>query len=129
MSTARHLSLGAEGERLARDFLLKRGYRIVGQNLRLGGVEIDIIALDKKTAVLVEVKTRRSSEFGRPEEAVTQQKLSRLSAAAAVYARSHPEVKKIRLDVIAIVLADYPAKTRLRHYRGVGEDASLVNFD
>src|SRR6185369_11945449 len=129
MTTARHLSLGAKGEQLATEWLIKHGYKIVGRNLKLGGVEIDIVAGQGSVIILVEVKTRRSAEFGSPEEAVTATKLRRLSAAAAMYARQNPKVRQIRLDVIALILPlDPVAPKRLRHYRGVGEGEELVSF-
>ena len=129
MTQTPHLNFGAEGEQLAAKFLIKKGYKIIGRNLKIGGVEIDILAKYGKTVILVEVKTRHSEFFGAPELAVTDFKLKRLSRAAAFYARHQPNLP-IRLDIIAILKTGTGVgQTRLRHYKGVGETAELVSFD
>ena len=122
-----HLTTGVEGERLAKIYAEHLGWKIIGENVRLGHKEIDLIAKDKKTIVFLEVKTRRGDEFGTPEESVTKKKLHRLDAAIALYLRDHPEIKNIRLDVIAIT---YPlsghAKPKLKHIKGAAGKNPLV---
>ena len=63
---------GARGEDLAHRFLQKRGYRVVARNWRAedGSGELDLVAWDGPTLVVMEVKTRASTDFGLPEEAV-----------------------------------------------------------
>ncbi|MCR4324789.1 MAG: YraN family protein [Candidatus Curtissbacteria bacterium] len=63
-------NIGKIGEDAAVKFLQKNGYKIIEHNFRIRGGEIDIIAKDGKTLVYVEVKTRSTSAFGLPEEAV-----------------------------------------------------------
>lgn len=79
------LETGSSGEKIAVDFLLKKGYRILETNFRTRFGEIDVIALDKDLVVYVEVKTRSSRQFGLPEEAVGHRKLQHLLKAAAYF--------------------------------------------
>lgn len=67
-------SLGRSGEDVALRYLLRKKYKVVARHFRMFRGEIDIIAYDRKTLVFVEVKTRRSIEFGFPEESVTPAK-------------------------------------------------------
>lgn len=113
-------SLGAAGEEMACDYLRRHGYIILDRNLRLGQVEVDILARDGSTVVIVEVKTRSSDAFGRPEESVTPTKQRRLAQAAVAYSAAHPEAR-VRLDVISLLVTE-PGAGRLRHYKGIGED-------
>ncbi|MEE8424042.1 MAG: YraN family protein, partial [Thermodesulfobacteriota bacterium] len=71
-------STGAMGEELASKFLKKQGYKIVEKNFRTSLGEIDIIALDKGTITFVEVKTRKSTAFGYPQEAVGLKKQKKI---------------------------------------------------
>ncbi len=94
------LALGAEGEARAADFLERRGYRIVDRNVRAGGVELDLVARRGGLVVFVEVKTRRSRAFGRPEEAVDARKRARLVRGATVWLRGRRGVARARFDVV-----------------------------
>lgn len=68
------LSPGREGENLAVDYLLKKGYKILEKNFRCSFGEIDIIAKDGNFIVIVEVKRRMSDKYGEPEFAVNHKK-------------------------------------------------------
>ena len=93
--------LGREGEDRAAAYLEAAGYRIVQRNVRIEGVEVDLIARRGGTAVFVEVKTRRSRRLGAPEEAVDGRRQARLVRAAAGWLRSHGRgVRALRFDVI-----------------------------
>ena len=95
--------LGKWGERTARDFLEKRGYRIRETNYRCEQGEIDIVAEDGDCLVLVEVRSRRSTAFGSAKESLTQAKKERLVALAGAYAQAHADVPaQWRIDVVAI---------------------------
>ncbi|MEI6757857.1 MAG: YraN family protein [Chlorobium sp.] len=95
--------LGPEGERLAAEFLAKKGFRIIERNYRYHRNEIDIVARDGKTLCFVEVKTRFSSQTGHPVEAVTPQKQREIIKAARAYlAFCVEEECDCRFDVIAI---------------------------
>lgn len=93
------------GENLAANYLKKQGYKVLVQNYRIRGGEIDIIARHKDTLVFVEVKTRYSRSFGLPEEAITPKKLSFLQRAAQFYctARNVNNIQ-LRVDVVVIEL-------------------------
>ena len=81
--------LGQLGEKLACNFLKKKGYQIVDQNYRTRGGEIDIVAKDGDTLVFVEVKTRKSTAFGYPEEAIDERKCHKLAMTAECYLAEH----------------------------------------
>lgn len=117
-SLFRPLSLGQRGERLAAKHLRRLGYKIVarGDRSRLG--EIDLVAVDGRTVVFVEVKTRVSHEAGHPADAVDLRKQRKLTSLAQRYLQRHQlQHCSTRFDVIAITWAD-PLKTPiLEHYR------------
>ncbi|HEY55492.1 MAG TPA: YraN family protein [Dehalococcoidia bacterium] len=96
---------GILGEKLAREFLQKRGYHILEANYRCSEGEIDLVARHRDCLVFVEVKTRRSLEFGSPEESITAAKKERLKAVAYHYQQSHSDLPPSwRIDVVAIEL-------------------------
>jgi len=96
---------GILGENLARDFLAKNGYQILETNYRCPEGEIDIIARHEDTLVFVEVRTKKSQQFGSPEESITPTKMARLRTVAAHYGQTHSNLPPLwRIDVIAIVL-------------------------
>ena len=95
--------LGRRGEQMAADALRERGYRIVERNFRCRYGEIDLIAEERDDLVFVEVKTRRGSAFGWPEEAVTLTKRRKLAEVASYYLDLHAEGDRPwRIDVVAI---------------------------
>jgi putative endonuclease len=97
--------VGILGENLARDFLGKNGYHILETNYRCPAGEIDIIARHEDTLVFVEVRTKRSRQFGSPEESITPVKMQKLRTLAAHYCQTHHNLPPLwRIDVIAIQL-------------------------
>jgi putative endonuclease len=94
---------GDQGEEIACKFLVKNGFEILERNWRATHKEIDIIATDKNTLVFVEVKTRKTTEFGHPEEAMSRSKIKSVMDAAQEYLYLHPSMD-IRFDVISISL-------------------------
>jgi len=94
---------GIIGEKLACDFLGKNGYQIVETNYRCPGGEIDIVARQRDTLVFVEVRTKKSRQFGTPEESITPTKMERLRMVAAHYGQNHDNLPASwRIDVVAI---------------------------
>lgn len=93
---------GKWGENVAAQYLRERGYRIVGQNVKLAVGEIDLVARYGAELVIVEVKTRSSHRYGYPEGAVTPSKQHKLRMLAELYWRTHRQYRRIRIDVIAI---------------------------
>ncbi len=113
----RSSELGTAGEACAALHLRRLGFRILAQNLRSGGVEIDLIAARGALVIFVEVKTRRSRNAGLPEEAVDARKQRRLVAGAAAWLRELPGVAaRIRFDVI--VCEGAAEAFRVRHLEG-----------
>ncbi len=96
---------GSTGEEAAREYLLSKGYEIIAHNLRLVGVELDIIARSNDILCFIEVKTRLSDSWGRPEEFVDTRKQKRILRAASLFA-SRPAYRDLRMrfDVIAVSL-------------------------
>lgn len=98
---------GALGEKLARDYLEKHGYRIVETNYRCPEGEIDIVAQHQDTLVFIEVRTKKSLEFGSPEESITPTKMKKLRTLADCYGQAHNNLPDAwRIDVMAIELDD-----------------------
>jgi putative endonuclease len=96
--------LGQEGERLAADYLSKKGYHILVRNYRYHRNEIDIVARHKKTLCFIEVKTRSSADKGHPADAVNTTKQKEIiKAAKAFLAFSGEEESNCRFDVIAVI--------------------------
>jgi putative endonuclease len=95
--------LGRTGERLAAQTLERQGYRLLEHNFRCRHGEIDLVAEDGQDLVFVEVKTRRGTAFGRPEEAVTLHKQRKLLEIAAYYLDLHSCADRAwRVDVVAV---------------------------
>jgi len=96
---------GILGEKLARDFLKKHGYHLLETNYRGSEGEIDIVAKHKDSLVFIEVRTKKSLEFGSPEESITLTKKERLRATAAHYRQTHHDLPQLwRIDVVAVEL-------------------------
>jgi putative endonuclease len=77
---------------------------LVGRQVRLLGGEIDLIAVDRRTIVFVEVKTRQSDHAGHPLEAITDDKRRRLTRLALAYLRRHDLLEySARFDVIGVI--------------------------
>lgn len=93
--------VGAWGENAAAAYLEKRGYLILGRNVRTPYGEIDILAQKDGLTYFVEVKTRTASTFGPPEIAVTPRKMEHMRAAAEHYAAERG-IEHWQLDVIAV---------------------------
>ncbi len=95
-------SKGREGEDAAARFLEACGYRVVARNVRLPGGEIDLICLDGRSLVFVEVKRRDGRTFGSALAAVDRRKRRRLRALAADYAQIVAPSARIRFDIVTI---------------------------
>ena len=116
--------VGILGEKLARDFLEKRGYRIRETNYRCPEGEIDIVAQHEDSLVFVEVRTKRGREFGTPEESITPVKMEHLRAVAAHYLQNHEGLPSSwRIDVVAVELDRGQSISRIELIENaVGED-------
>lgn len=97
--------LGTLGEKLAKNFLKKKGYRIRETNFKCREGEIDIVAEQGDYLVFVEVRTKSSLEFGTPEESITPFKKEKLVTSALTYLSTHQHLPAHwRIDLVAIEL-------------------------
>lgn len=101
---AQHNELGEIGEKMAVQFLTAKGYCILERNFRFQKAEIDIIAQqNESTVVIVEVKTRNSNYFGDPQSFVTPKKIKHLVKAANEYVISNEISCEVRFDIVAVL--------------------------
>ena len=120
--------VGKVGEKAARKFLKKRGYRIRETNFRCPHGEIDIIAQKKNCLVFVEVRTKISLDFGTPEESITRAKKEKLITLALTYNNTHQNLPPLwRIDVVAIELDDKGKRKRIEHIENAIEQVSRFN--
>ncbi len=103
---AEHIDFGKQGEEIAVNYLIEKGYEILERNWRNRHKEIDIIAKDGKELVIVEVKTRKSNNYGEPDLAVNKQKQRLLIYAANAYIFRNNLDINTRFDIISIVFND-----------------------
>jgi putative endonuclease len=100
----RPVPLGLRGERYAARYLRRKGYRIIARGTRLCRGELDLVAVDGRTVVFVEVKTRHQASDESPAVAVNPEKQRRIARAALVFLKSHGLLElAARFDVVAIV--------------------------
>lgn len=119
---AQHIDFGKQGEELAAQYLLDKGYEILERNWRNRHKEIDIIAKDGDELVIVEVKTRQTDQYGDPDIAVTRQKQRLLIYAANAYLFRNNLDIETRFDIISIVFKE--GKPVIEHI----EDAFLPHW-
>ena len=101
------IELGRTGEQAAVDFLKNRGYSIISTNYRNRLGQIDIIAKDRNAICFIEVKTRGSARFGRPDEAVGFLKQRKISRVALMFLKQNKLLNyPARFDVISISYPD-----------------------
>ena len=100
--------LGKEGERIAEQYLKRKGYKLVERNYRCSAGEVDLIVLDRRVIVFVEVKTRTGHGFGTPLEAVQPRKQRKMMQAAQFFlSQKKLHQRDARFDVIGI---SWPAR-------------------
>lgn len=110
---ALHNIIGRQGENIAASFLQQKGYSILERNWKRGDLEIDIVAKEADTIVFVEVKTRSSDYYGKPEDAVDELRKRRLTSAANLYLNYRKLDNPYRFDIIGIILN--PQQTQINH--------------
>lgn len=110
-------NVGQLGEDLAVKYLKNNGYEIIERNYRYGHGEIDIIAKDNEMLVFVEVKYRRSLEYGTPENSITEYKKKQIRKIAEAYLwQKEIEGVECRIDVISI-LHYSNSEPEITHYK------------
>jgi putative endonuclease len=101
---AQHLLEGRRGERVAARFLMRLGFDILARRYRAHSGELDIVAFENETLIFLEVKTRRSGDFGEPWEFVDWQKQQILRRAAEQFIADHDLGKySYRFDIVSVL--------------------------
>lgn len=120
MNQPHNLLLGKTGEAIAKQYLHQKGYTIIESNFHKRAGELDIIAIIKDTLVFIEVKCRKGTHYGLPEESVTPWKIRTLVRSALYYKNKHPDTPDaMRLDVVSIILNPDDTLFRIKHFENV----------
>lgn len=109
-------TLGAYGENLAAEFLLRHGFQTLTRNFRVRGAELDIIAFKDKALYFVEVKTRRGVSYGAPESAIHYHKQRHMNYAARIFLAQNPQYAEdeMHFSSIAVEVDVYTSRARIR---------------
>lgn len=112
--------IGEFGETLAKNYLIKHGYKIIDANVKLSYQELDVVALKDNQVVFIEVKTRISQFYGPAENAFQFTKLERFRRGMEMYmGHKNLQAEQVRADLITVDI-DYIKKTaKIRHYKDV----------
>lgn len=107
------MTLGERGEDFAARHLRRQGYKILVRRFKTHAGEIDIVCRHKDWLVFVEVKTRKSDDYGTPSEAVTREKQKHMSKVALEYLRmlGNPKIHW-RFDIVEVLLQEGDRKPR-----------------
>lgn len=116
-------SKGKNGEDMAREFLVNKGYRLIEMNYTNKLGEIDLIVTDDFTLIFVEVKLKIGDKFGTPEEMITKRKLSQVKRVAEGFLVLEKQIAKkfdkYRIDGVCIVLNNDRTVNRINHYENI----------
>lgn len=114
--------LGRRGEDQAARYLQGIGYRIIARRERVLRGDIDLIALDDRTVVFVEVRTRTDTNHGHPAETVGYQKQRRIAQLANAYIRRNRlEDCRVRIDVVTVTLEGPDGRPTVEHFQNAFE--------
>jgi putative endonuclease len=125
----RKKTLGERGEDAAARYLQRQAYRLLARGLdsRLG--ELDIVAVDGRTIVFVEVKTRRSGQAGHPAEAIDPRKERRMTQAGLAYLKAQRLLDyPARFDVVAITWPSDDREPSIEHYKNAFSPVGAGQF-
>lgn len=112
---AEHNELGEAGENAAVAYLENHDYIIRHRNWRKGHLELDIVAAKDNELIVVEVKTRQSSQFAAPYAAVDRRKIKRIVIAADTYMKVFQIDAPVRFDIISVV--GHNGKFQIEHIK------------
>ena len=114
---------GKEGEGIARDYLVKKGFVLIESNYSNNLGEIDLVMSDKDWLVFIEVKLKIGDIFGNPEEMIGKSKLSQVRRVAELFIVSDTQIaykfKKYRIDAVCIVLNNDKSVNRISYYENI----------
>jgi putative endonuclease len=106
LNMSHHIDTGRLGETLGAGYLQQNGFMIIHLNWRYSRYEIDIIATKNNILHFIEVKTRKTTTYGFPEESVSKKKISFLLKGGAGFLRKFPQWKRVQYDVLSITLSN-----------------------
>ena len=111
--------IGKRGEKVARSYLRKAGWRFISKNVRFGNDELDILAItpDERTLVIVEVRST-ALEHKKPEHTIGRAKrttMLRIAKQLRGHARQHSCL--LRVDLVTVCIAQ--KKPKIEHFRGI----------
>lgn len=113
-------TIGRFGETMAKDFLIRRGYKILASNHRIGRLELDIIAQIGDHLIFIEVKTRVASSVGPAEDALKSSQIKDLKRAMSAYCQTRKkDLNKTRLDFIAIDIRPINSTAKIKHFKDI----------
>lgn len=98
-----HIELGKKGETLAVNHLVSKDFHILDRNYRWKNSELDIVCKNDEMLIVVEVKTRSTSVFGKPYSSVNRSKQRQLIKVANKYIELKGIKMEVRFDVISII--------------------------
>lgn len=122
-----NLQTGKLGEEIAREFLEKKGYKIIEQNYKTKYGEIDLVCQKGKELIITEVRTKVGEDFGTPEESLIKKKVKKVWLNALAYvSKNELALRKskgwrgnYRVDAVCIVLKPDGEIERLEHYENI----------
>ena len=119
-------TIGLRGEQEAVRYLRKRGYKIIARRERILRGDIDIVALDKRTVVFVEVRSKTITEHGHPAETIDTRKKQRIGMLANAYIKRHRlEDYSFRLDVVTVLFTS-PTSIQNRWLFGRSSNTPII---
>ena len=121
----KNYEVGRLGEKIAAEFLAKKGYRILARNFRTRFGEIDLVAAKDGVLVFVEVKLKIGDNFGpNPEEMIDKKKVQQIEKTAQSFLMENPEdgmrYESLRIDAVCIVLDAGGQVKRISQYENIG---------
>jgi len=112
------MSTGRRGEQIAGEFLEKKGYKIIKRNFKRFGGEIDIIASQGNSIIIIEVKSKSEYSQFYPEENIHDKKLKKILNTFDIFLSENSEYEKFdpQLDVMIVELGDNP---KIKHFKNI----------
>lgn len=107
---------GKFGEDYAVEYLVKNNYQIQERNVRIGNLEIDVVAQEKNILVFVEIRLRNDATFGFPEDGMSKEKKQAIFRAGEAYLSRKPWAGDIRFDFISII---QKPELQLEHFKDI----------
>ncbi len=119
----KNYEVGKLGEKLAENFLVKNGYRLITRNFHTRFGEVDLVVERNKKLIFVEVKLKIGEEFGTPEEMITKHKLRQIEMTGQSFLMKYPEYEKfyesMQIDAVCIVMDTNREVLRMDHYENI----------